>query len=198
MCDYCWRAYETAGVGQSVVGKDDPCLSPLTQCDGCRKTMSALKDNIPHSYLLATPGTYPVKFFRRFKPEEGATNNTIHALVEHIMESVSRLFTEHVRVHAFSITPVGADSPAAAWVLIDFPEFVHVDIELMSVMFDSMPGGSERWNKKTPMSDQCLSFFRLNWWRTKMEFHQYDKLPVLTFCCDGCYPPQTLFPGWPI
>ncbi|KAL4938258.1 hypothetical protein BDV06DRAFT_226148 [Aspergillus oleicola] len=180
MCDYCWRAYETASVQEAVVGKDDPCISPLTQCDGCRRMRNALKENIPQSYLLPAPGTYPVKFIRRFRPEDGVTKNTIEDLTKHIMENASKRFSEHVRVHAFSITPRHDKGPAAAWVLVDFPEFVEIDIDMKSILFDTLPGESERWIAKTPRNQQCLSFFRLAWWWTKMEFHKFHKLPVLT------------------
>ncbi|KAL4930295.1 uncharacterized protein BDV17DRAFT_289903 [Aspergillus undulatus] len=180
MCDYCWRAYEWVGVSRSVVGKNDPCLDVITMCDGCRKTFNALRNTIPASYLLPKPGTYPVKIFRRFKPEDGATQQTIHDITEHIMKNVSARFAEHVTIHAFAITPVGGRAPAAVWVLIDLPCFVEVDVELLSVLFDALPGGSERWIVKTPMGEQCIAFFRMCWWRTKMEFHAYDTLPVLT------------------
>ncbi|KAL4907044.1 hypothetical protein BDW74DRAFT_176644 [Aspergillus multicolor] len=125
MCDYCWSVNETSASAsdksrkEAVVSKDDNCLSVSTMCDNCRRSFHTLKSTtqIQEEDLLATPGTYPVKFWK--KVARGAVDQGFAAfIISALAERLGKLFSAPVIVRAFTTTPAGEKvriSPASSW-----------------------------------------------------------------------------------
>ncbi|KAL4805397.1 hypothetical protein BDV18DRAFT_161052 [Aspergillus unguis] len=163
-CDFCWRAYET-GSPETVVPENDNCLSASTMCDPCRNAFNALKERFPEEHLLAKPGTYPVVFIRRFERAVVDEKKTyVDDITDVIKVHLHREFGRQVDVHAMVVTPAGADVSSGASVLVDFPHFVDVSDVLLKKVF-----GDLFWVRKVPREEQCLSEFRLTWWKAMFD-----------------------------
>ncbi|RDW58531.1 uncharacterized protein DSM5745_11222 [Aspergillus mulundensis] len=175
MCDYCWAAYETAGLeGNVAIHADDNCLTPLSMCDHCRRAFNALTPVIPPESLLARPGVYPVKFWKRFA--EGVVDQGFGAYIATALaERLGKLFCAPVSVRAFTTTPPGKESPNLASVLVEFPHVVDVNEQLVNVMFQGLPGEGlgegSKWTSRIPRQEQCLCHFRLRFFRAMVEYN---------------------------
>lgn len=166
MCDFCWRAYETSGVGETVIPEDDNCLDPTTMCDSCRNVFNTFKRHIPEDKLLASPGTYPVYFFRRFDEHTKHENDEISRAIKAHLQGH---FGDKVSAHAVVVTPRGESLYAGAAVLVDFPHYVSIDVRLLKQIFGGLPEGDRKWAFRVPRREQCLSEFRMTWWKTMWE-----------------------------
>ncbi|KAL4805396.1 hypothetical protein BDV18DRAFT_161051 [Aspergillus unguis] len=172
MCDFCQRTQAQPSQNETVISATDNCLEPATMCDPCRTAYNELKTH-PHIHqpgLLAVPGTYPVYFIRRFKqanPGDGSlvsgTREFIDGVASRIRTRLQAHFRQDVGSYWFAALPAADQAYFGMLVLVDFPEYVLVDARLFERMFGA--GEDRKWTFVPPRRGECLSWFRLSWWK---------------------------------
>ncbi|KAI9369676.1 hypothetical protein BJX61DRAFT_545361 [Aspergillus egyptiacus] len=145
------------------------CENPATMCAPCRTHYRNLKKTISEDDLIIPRGIYPVRFVGRFHAVLDGSH--VDQIVTALEQRLSAYFDDLVRVHGF-LKPADADAEGEeaelvqVFVLVDFPEVVEVNRQLLGAIFRYFPGGTEGWAVDQLVTERDWSLFRLRFFNT--------------------------------